>query len=61
MNGQPAPAGLKRKFNLEAGVVPVVIVFDREGKIVKRFDGGAEQFTYAKDIAPFVAEQVAKP
>lgn len=53
---------LKAKLGLEKGaVVPVVIVFDREGKAVKTFDAGTKEFTYAKDVTPFVNELVAKP
>ncbi|MBW3543770.1 MAG: TlpA family protein disulfide reductase [Planctomycetes bacterium] len=41
---------------LGIGGPPVVYVFDREGRQAKRFDNeqGGEEFTYEKDIVPFV-------
>jgi len=46
--------------------IPAVYVFDREGKLSKRFDnrtpagGGVEGISYEKQIAPLVAELVKK-
>lgn len=45
---------------LELSSIPAVYVFDKEGKLAKRFDdslledGEEEAFTYEKDINPFV-------
>jgi thiol-disulfide isomerase/thioredoxin len=47
--------------SLELSSIPAVYVFDREGKLSKRFDdslfedGEEEAFTYEKDINPFVS------
>lgn len=48
---------------LEVAAVPVVYVYDREGKLARRFDNekdeyGKEGFTYADHIAPLVKELV---
>lgn len=49
---------------LDAAAVPVVLVYDREGKLSKRFDNdtnayGDEGFTYDQHIAPFVKDLLA--
>lgn len=54
------PDVLFEKIDLAS--IPAVYVFGTDGKIAKRFDndaGGAD-FTYAKDIEPFVDEQLKK-
>lgn len=57
----PKHEALKLKLGFEKGaVVPTVIVFDREGTAVRRFDSGMAEFTYAKDVAPFVAEMIGE-
>jgi thiol-disulfide isomerase/thioredoxin len=48
---------------LEVAAVPVVFVYDRDGKLAKRFDNekneyGKEGFTYKDHIAPFVKELI---
>lgn len=48
-----------------AAAVPVVLVYDREGKLARRFDNeaseyGEEGFTYEQHIIPFVKELAAK-
>lgn len=42
----------------ELGVagLPAVLVFDKEGELSRRFDGG---FSYEKDVFPLVAELVS--
>jgi thiol-disulfide isomerase/thioredoxin len=49
---------------LDAAAVPIVLVYDREGKLAKRFDNdtsayGDEGFTYAQHIAPLVTDLLA--
>jgi thiol-disulfide isomerase/thioredoxin len=39
---------------IEAYAIPVVQVYDREGKLRKQFDESLGEFTYAKDVLPFV-------
>ncbi|MBA2115641.1 TlpA disulfide reductase family protein [Bremerella alba] len=52
---------------LKLAAPPAVLVYDRDGKLAKRFDNEeaaseADGFTYEKDIKPLVAELVkAKP
>ncbi len=52
---------------LELDSIPAVYVFDREGKLSKRFDnrtpagGGVEGISYEKQIDPLVAELVKVP
>lgn len=46
---------------LDLGAVPAVLVYDREGRLQKRFDNdanayGADGFTYRDHVAPLVAE-----
>lgn len=48
-----------------AAAVPVVLVYDREGKLARRFDNeaseyGEEGFTYEQHIIPFVKDLAAK-
>jgi thiol-disulfide isomerase/thioredoxin len=48
-----------------AASVPVVLVYDREGKLAKRFDNeaneyGKEGFSYEQHITPFVKELTAE-
>ncbi|MBI1899725.1 MAG: TlpA family protein disulfide reductase [Planctomycetia bacterium] len=51
---------LYKKF--EIGSIPVVFVYGRDGKVVKKFDGAdGKEFTYKSDIEPLVAELVKKP
>ena len=50
---------------LEAAAVPVVRVYDKNGKLRKQFDNdedeyGEEGFTYEKHIAPLVEELIAE-
>jgi thiol-disulfide isomerase/thioredoxin len=51
--------------SLELSSIPAVYVFDKEGKLAKRFDdsllkdGEEEAFTYENDINPFVRELLA--
>lgn len=40
--------------NLKLASIPAVYVYDREGKLRKRFDDTQGQFTYEKDILPLV-------
>jgi thiol-disulfide isomerase/thioredoxin len=50
--------------SLELSSIPAVYVFDKDGKLAKRFDdslfedGEEEAFTYEKDINPFVKEML---
>lgn len=49
---------------LELGSIPAVYVFGRDGKVAKRFDNDnakpGDEFTYAKDIVPFVEKLLAE-
>ncbi|MFM9960084.1 MAG: TlpA family protein disulfide reductase [Planctomycetaceae bacterium] len=49
---------------IDLASIPAVIVFDRDGKIAKRFDNddptGAGDFTYTKNVVPFVEELLTK-
>ena len=49
---------------IELASIPAVFVFGPDGKIAKRFDNDnakpGEDFTYAKDIVPFVETLLAK-
>ncbi len=49
---------------IELASIPAVYVFGTDGKIAKRFDNdnakSGEDFTYAKDIVPFVEGLLAK-
>ena len=49
---------------IELASIPAVYVFGADGKIAKRFDNDnakpGEDFTYAKDIVPFVEGLIAK-
>lgn len=49
---------------IELASIPAVYVFGTDGKIVKRFDNdnakAGEDFTYVKDIVPFVEGLLAK-
>lgn len=50
--------------SIDLASIPAVIVFGPDGKIVKRFDNddptGAGDFTYTKDVVPFVEGLLAK-
>jgi hypothetical protein len=41
---------------LDIPSIPAVFVYDRDGKLAKRFGGGQGDFTYEKDITPFVEQ-----
>jgi len=49
---------------IELASIPAVYVFGRDGKIAKRFDNDSakagEDFTYVKDIVPFVEKLLAE-
>jgi hypothetical protein len=40
---------------LEFPYLPAALVYSRDGKLLKRFEG---EFTYADDVIPFVAQTV---
>ena len=47
---------------LELASIPAVYVYDRDGKLLRRFDNenpDAEEFTYEGDVLPFVKELLA--
>lgn len=50
---------------IELGGPPAVFVYDRQGKLVKRFDNSqvpkTPEFTYAADVAPLVERLLAQP
>ncbi|MCA8960315.1 MAG: hypothetical protein KDC38_07370 [Planctomycetes bacterium] len=48
MSSDPTSAVLEK---YGAFALPAVLIFDREGKLAKRFEG---KFTYEKDVIPFV-------
>ena len=48
---------------LEIASIPVVMLFDREGKLVKKFteaDGGEDGLTYEADIIPAIEAALSK-
>ncbi len=45
---------------LDLASIPAVYVYDRDGKLRKRFDEDAGEFTYAKDITPLVEKLIAE-
>jgi thiol-disulfide isomerase/thioredoxin len=50
---------------IELASIPAVLVYDREGKLLKRFDNdkndyGDEGFTYAEHIGPLVEQALAE-
>jgi thiol-disulfide isomerase/thioredoxin len=51
---------------MEIASIPAVFIYDRDGKLLKRFDNenlekGQDDFTYEKDINPFVEKLVEMP
>lgn len=49
---------------IELASIPAVYVFGKDGKVAKRFDNdnakSGEDFTYAKDVVPFVEKLLAE-
>ncbi len=45
---------------LDLASIPAVYVYDRKGKLRKRFDQDAGEFTYEKDIVPLVEKLIEK-
>ncbi len=53
-------------MSLDAAAVPIVRVYDRQGRLHKQFDNddnefGDEGFSYERDIGPLVAKLLAEP
>lgn len=45
---------------LQFGSIPAVFVYGRDGVLLKQFGGGQGEFTYAKDVTPFVEQLLAQ-